>query len=82
MPLRIATFSGFIVFFISCILIVYTLSVYFFDEFTSKGWSSWIISILFLGGIQLMCIGIIGEYIGKILNDVRKRPLYVLKQKK
>jgi dolichol-phosphate mannosyltransferase len=80
MPLRIATVSGFIVFFISCILMVYTLYAYFFDEFTPKGWSSLMISILFIGGIQLMCLGIIGEYIGKILNDVRKRPLYVLKE--
>lgn len=80
MPLRVATIMGFIVFFISLILIVYTLvSFLFFHDTTPRGWSSIMISVLFLGGIQLLSIGIIGEYISRIQSDVRKRPLYVLR---
>lgn len=81
MPLRVATIMGFIVFFISLILIVYTLvSFLFFHDTTPRGWSSIMISVLFLGGIQLLSIGIIGEYISRIQSDVRKRPLYVLRE--
>ncbi|MBK7762416.1 MAG: glycosyltransferase family 2 protein [Bacteroidetes bacterium] len=80
MPLRVATIMGFIVFFISLLLIIYTLvSFLFFHDTTPRGWSSIMISVLFLGGIQLLSIGIIGEYISRIQTDVRKRPLYVLR---
>ncbi|MBC7885023.1 MAG: glycosyltransferase [Saprospiraceae bacterium] len=79
MPLRLATILGFLVFFLSLILICYTLYSYFFNSLTPQGWASLMISILFIGGIQLLSIGIIGEYIGRIQNEVRKRPLYVLK---
>jgi dolichol-phosphate mannosyltransferase len=79
MPLRLAMISGFFVFFLSLILICYTLYSYFFKAFTPQGWASIMISVLFIGGTQLLTIGIIGEYIGRIQNDVRRRPLYVVK---
>jgi dolichol-phosphate mannosyltransferase len=79
MPLRLSMFSGFFVFFLSLILICYTLYSYFFKAFTPQGWASIMISVLFIGGTQLLTIGIIGEYIGRIQNDVRRRPLYVVK---
>jgi len=44
------------------------------------GWASTIVSITFLGGVQLLCLGVIGEYISRIINNVRKRPLYVIDQ--
>ncbi|HNF71522.1 MAG TPA: glycosyltransferase family 2 protein [Chitinophagaceae bacterium] len=81
MPLRVATLMGFVVFFISLILMVYTLvSFLFFHDSTPRGWSSIMISVLFIGGIQLLSIGIIGEYISRILSDVRKRPLFVVRE--
>ncbi|MBK8668636.1 MAG: glycosyltransferase family 2 protein [Saprospiraceae bacterium] len=79
MPLRLATISGFLVFFLSLVIICYTLYSYFFKSSTPQGWASLMISVLFIGGTQLMTIGIIGEYIGRIQNDVRQRPLYVLR---
>lgn len=80
LPLRIATYSGFIVFFISLLLICYSLYSYFFgDGTTPQGWTSLMIGVMFLGGIQLLSIGIIGEYISRIQSDTRKRPLYVVK---
>ncbi len=43
-----------------------------------QGWASLIIAVLFLGGIQMIAIGIIGEYISRMQSDIRKRPLYVI----
>jgi dolichol-phosphate mannosyltransferase len=43
-----------------------------------QGWTSLILSILFIGGIQLISIGVIGEYIGRIGSNVRNRPLYII----
>jgi polyisoprenyl-phosphate glycosyltransferase len=43
-----------------------------------QGWTSLILSVLFIGGIQLISIGIIGEYIGRIGSNIRNRPLYII----
>lgn len=77
-PLKLATRLGFIVCIVSFLMIIYGLYGYFFDKNTVPGWASLIISITFLGGVQLLCLGIIGEYISRIINNVRERPLYVI----
>lgn len=77
-PLRLATIMGFIVFFISLVLIGYALYSYYFKLDTPPGWASIMISVLFIGGVQLLSIGIIGEYISRMQSDVRKRPLYII----
>ena len=46
------------------------------------GWASTISIILLIGGLQLLCIGIIGRYIGKIYLQVKERPIYIVKEKK
>jgi glycosyltransferase involved in cell wall biosynthesis len=80
-PLRIATLMGFIVSGISLCLIVYALLSYFiFNHDLPKGWSSLMIAVSFIGGVQLICLGIIGEYIRKLQTDVRKRPLYIINE--
>lgn len=79
-PLKLATNLGFVVCLISFVIGVYALYGYFFDRNTVPGWASTIISITFLGGVQLLSIGIIGEYISRIINNVRDRPLYVIDQ--
>jgi glycosyltransferase involved in cell wall biosynthesis len=79
-PLKLATKFGFIVCGVSFIIIIYALYSYFFEKTTVPGWASTIISITFLGGVQLLSLGIIGEYISRIINNVRKRPLYVVDQ--
>ena len=77
-PLKFATVSGIIVFFISFILILYALYSRFVTKEFVAGWTSLMLVVLFMGGIQLLSIGIIGEYISRISANVRKRPLYII----
>ena len=80
-PLRIATIMGFVVSFISMCFIAYALLSYFvFNHDLPKGWASLMIAISFIGGVQLICLGIIGEYISKLQTDIRKRPLYIINE--
>lgn len=80
-PLRIATVMGFAVSGISLLLIIYTLiSYFFFEREPPKGWSSLMIAISFIGGVQLICLGIIGEYISRLQTDIRRRPLYIINE--
>jgi len=79
-PLKLATKLGFVVCVISFLMILYGLYGYFYDKNTVPGWASTIITITFLGGVQLLSLGVIGEYISRIMNNVRDRPLYVVNQ--
>ncbi len=78
-PLRLATYLGFMVSFVAFLVIVYTLYQKYFKHDVVQGWSSLMVSILFIGGVQLICLGIIGEYLGRIMDNVKKRPLYIVK---
>ena len=77
-PLRLATISGFVCAFLGFILILYTLYAKFILKIYEPGWPSLMISIVFLGGIQLLGIGMIGEYFARINDNVKKRPLYLV----
>lgn len=77
-PLKWATSLGFIVCIVSFLIGVYALFSYFMWHNAVRGWASMIISVTFLGGVQLLSLGIIGEYIARIISNVRRRPLYVV----
>lgn len=77
-PLKMVTRLGFIVCIVSFILMIYAFWSYFYGAQHVPGWASLIISVTFLGGVQLLAIGVIGEYISRINNNVRNRPLYVV----
>ena len=77
-PLRLATISGFVFAFIGFFLIAYTLYARFILEQYQPGWPSLMVTIVFLGGIQLLGIGMIGEYISRINDNVKNRPLYLI----
>lgn len=80
-PLKMATLMGF---FISTVTFIYGLYIFFSWLFYNKqipGYASIILSVFFLGGIQLIILGIIGEYIGRIYIESKKRPLYIVKKK-
>ena len=76
-PIRIITWAGLIIFLISLVMIIYSLISYFVGAAVS-GWASTLCSIWALGGLQLLAIGIIGEYIGKIYLEAKRRPRYIV----
>ena len=77
-PLKFATYLGFLVSFVAFVLMLWALYQRLVVKEYVQGWTSLILSVLFIGGIQLISIGIIGEYIGRIGSNVRKRPLYII----
>ena len=79
-PLKLATISGFLFAGVAFILILYTLYARIFTDNYVAGWASQMITILLIGGIQLIGIGIIGEYISRISDNVRNRPLYIIEE--
>lgn len=79
-PIRIITTVGVFVSIISFFLIIWSVISYFVGS-TVSGWASLISAISFFGGIQLISLGVIGEYIGKIYTEVKKRPRYIIAEK-
>ncbi len=84
-PIDLIMYLGFGIVFLSMAAAIYAFASYFFGE-VEAGWTSLILSIWFLGGVQLLSIGLIGKYIGKIYTEVKHRPRYniesVLDEKK
>lgn len=76
-PLKLVTIIGFVIFFICLLLSGYAVIALYSDNLV-PGWLSTVLPMYFLGGIQLFCFGIIGEYIGKIYLEVKKRPRYFI----
>lgn len=82
LPLKLATYLGLLSVLIGFVLGVYAIyQKIYFPQTTAQGWASLILTILFLGGIQLMILGMIGEYIGRIYTETKKRPLYIVKRR-
>jgi len=77
-PLRIAFYIGLIVSILSMIYALFAIIQYINNE-TVEGWTSILVSVLFLGGMTLLSLGVIGEYIARIFNEVRRRPMYFIK---
>ena len=78
-PLRLAMYFGFFASAISFALLIYfVLERLFGTGNLARGWASTIVVILFLGGAQLICLGVIGEFIGRIYDEVKQRPLYIV----
>ncbi|MEG2404067.1 MAG: glycosyltransferase family 2 protein [Oscillospiraceae bacterium] len=78
-PIRIITGLGFFVSMASVIAIIITVFVKLFG-FTVSGWSSMFCAIFFMGGVQLLCLGVIGEYVGKIYNETKARPRFIISE--
>lgn len=80
-PLQLASYLGLFFAVVSFIAIVAVLYLHFFAHKTIHGWTSTILAVLFIGGIQLFTLGIIGEYLARIGTDVKQRPIYVIREK-
>lgn len=79
-PLKMITISGFFIFVISIIMVFYILFIKAFTMDAVPGWASTTLPIYFIGGVQLLSLGIIGEYIGKIYKETKKRPKYIIEK--
>ena len=77
-PLKLVTYLGFLVALIAFGVMIYAIYSKYIIGTAVPGWTSIIISTLFIGGVQLIGIGIIGEYISRIASNVRNRPLYII----
>src|SRR5947209_2552496 len=77
-PLRLATWFGFVVSVIAFAVALYEVGLRVFTGYNLPGYTSTIFAILFLGGVQLITIGILGEYVGRVYDEIKGRPLYLV----
>lgn len=80
-PLRLAVWMGFVASGIALTGVVYALVVRLFTANWVPGWAALFIAVLFVGGVQLISLGIIGEYVGRIYNEVKRRPLFLVAER-
>ncbi|MFC5449689.1 glycosyltransferase family 2 protein [Paenibacillus aestuarii] len=78
-PIRFVTTMGFLLFALSVVAALYAIIGKIMGA-TVTGWTSLILSVWFIGGVQLLALGLIGEYIGKIYKEVKRRPLYIIEK--
>ena len=76
-PIRMITTCGFLIFSISILMLLYFIVIHMLGK-TVQGWTSTVVSIWAIGGLQLLAIGVIGEYIGKIYLETKARPKYII----
>ena len=79
-PLRLVTLVGFVTAAIAFVGILYSVAVRLFTHEWVRGWFTLFIGILFLGALQMISLGIVGEYIGRIYTEVKQRPLYLISE--
>lgn len=78
-PIRLITTLGLVIFFVSIAFLIYSLIRHFTGN-TELGWTSLMISIWAIGGLQLLAIGVIGEYVGKIYLETKERPRFIIEK--
>ena len=78
-PLKLATWIGYAA---AVVAVLYLLSVFvqWLLGYTVEGWATIMVAMLFLGSVQLICLGILGEYLGRVFNEVKPRPMYVIEE--
>ena len=77
-PLRLATWLGLTASFLAMVGIVYAIAARIFTQAWVPGWAALFVAVLFMGGVQLLAIGTIGEYVGRIYGESKLRPLYII----
>lgn len=80
-PLKLATWTGFLTFILSILAILFVVLRYLMYGDPVSGWASTVTIMMFLGGLQLLSIGIIGTYLSKVFLETKKRPVYIVKEK-
>lgn len=79
-PLRLAAYLGLMVTLLSFLYILYALAIRIFTSRAIPGWTSVLTSVLFLGGIQLVFLGVLGEYLVRVFEETKARPLYIVEE--
>ncbi len=80
-PLKLASYVGFFSALVGFVMILYSVYQKVYGTGTVKGWSSLVVIVLFLGGTQLVMIGLLGEYVGRVHDELKKRPLYIVRER-
>lgn len=80
-PLKLAIWTGFLAIWIAVAGIIVAILDRVMDKNLARGWASLFVAVLFMGGVQLVSLGIIGEYLGRIYTEVKRRPLYVVQER-
>jgi dolichol-phosphate mannosyltransferase len=80
LPLRLATYLGVLVSVLAFLAGLAVVILRLVAEVKPQGWTSLMVVVLFLGGVQLITVGIVGEYIGHVLDEVRQRPAYIVRE--
>ena len=81
LPLRLATWMGLGACGVALLGVLNAAVERFFGQILVKGWTATLTAVLFVGGIQLVCLGILGEYVGRVYGEAKRRPLYVIREK-
>jgi dolichol-phosphate mannosyltransferase len=80
-PLKLAIWTGFIAIWIAVAGIIVAILDRLLEKNLARGWASLFVAVLFMGGVQLVSLGILGEYLGRIYTEVKHRPLYVVQER-
>jgi glycosyltransferase involved in cell wall biosynthesis len=80
LPLKFIMLTGFVIFVLSMMIGVYSLYIVLFTDEAVPGWASTVLPMYFMGGVQLLSIGILGEYIGKIYKETKGRPRFFVEE--
>lgn len=78
LPLRIASVLGIVFSFLGLLYLAYVVGIRLFTEQAVAGWTSVVAAVVVLGGVQLLCLGIIGQYLGRMFDEIKGRPLYLV----
>jgi polyisoprenyl-phosphate glycosyltransferase len=78
LPLRVASVLGLVFSFLGLLYLAYVIAVRLFTEQAVAGWTSVVAAVIVLGGVQLLCLGIIGQYLGRMFDEIKGRPLYLI----
>jgi dolichol-phosphate mannosyltransferase len=80
-PLKLSIYLGLLVAFFSFINLVYAIYIRLFTNRAIEGWTSVMVAVLFIGGVQLIFLGVLGEYLGRVFEETKQRPLYIISKK-
>jgi dolichol-phosphate mannosyltransferase len=80
-PIRLVSLLGLGLVFLSGLCLVYVLYLRLFTDKTVQGWSTVVVLVLVFGGVQLLSLGVVGQYVGRIFEEVKRRPLYVVEER-